>query len=46
MQKRYQYFAADGIKFTKWFILMNDKYTPIYQIGTDKSKTKLLNEYK
>lgn len=40
MQKRYQYYSKEGIKWTSWFIVRTSTQTK-YQL-----KPKLLNEYK
>lgn len=40
MEKRYEYFTKDGIRWTKWFPY-NSNYMPKYQFGK-----KLLNEYR
>ena len=39
LYKRYQYYAKDGIKWTKWFVF--DGIQNKYQLGK-----KLKNEYK
>ena len=41
MQKRYQYYAQDGIKWTKWFKISDDYPRDKWQL-----KNKLLNEYR
>ena len=41
IQKRYQYFSSEGIKWTKWFDYKEKYDQPKYQFGK-----KLLNEYR
>lgn len=39
MQKRYQYYSKDGIKWTEWFNCLSDT-------GEWQLKNKLKNDYK
>ena len=41
IQKRYQYYSKDGIKWTEWFNWPHENYKPEWQL-----KNKLKNEYR
>jgi len=43
IQKRYQYFAKDGIKWTNWF---NYSGNELPEVQLKCKKTTLLNEYR